>query len=212
MLKQWSARFAIMSVREKLILLGTVLVLLLFVAMEFVWAPLWEKDTTRRAAIKTSIENTATLQQQLAVLQTAVGRDPDAALKQEIDQLSQQLEHRENELRANLSRLVSPEEITAVLIDLLEGQSGYSVREVSKLPTLRIQQGEGDSAAVLYSHRVRIVIDTDYFNALEYLRKIERDENRLRLLSLRYEVDDYPSARLTLDFETLGLDERWLGV
>lgn len=212
MLKQWSARFAIMSVREKLILLGTVLVLLLFVAMEFVWAPLWEKDTTRRAAIKTSIENTATLQQQLAVLQTAVGRDPDAALKQEIDQLSQQLEHRENELRANLSRLVSPEEITAVLIDLLEGQSGYSVREVSKLPTLRIQQGEGDSAAVLYSHRVRIVIDTDYFNALEYLGKIERDENRLRLLSLRYEVDDYPSARLTLDFETLGLDERWLGV
>ncbi|GAA3955635.1 hypothetical protein [Allohahella marinimesophila] len=212
MLKQWSARLSVMSVREKVILLGTVLVLVLFIAMEFVWAPLWEKDAVRKTAIATTIENSKTLQQQLQVLKTAVDRDPDVVLRQEIEQLQRQLDQREDELRANLSRLVSPEEITAVLIDLLQGQGGYSVREVSKLPTLKIQQGEGESAAVLYSHRVRIVIDTDYFSALEYLERIERDESRLRLLSLQYEVDDYPSARLTLDFETLGLDERWLGV
>ena len=127
----------------------------------------------RRTSPRT-LANGETLRQQLQVLRAAVERDPDAVLRQDIEQLSRQLSQREAELRANLSRLVSPEEITTVLIDLLQGQDGYSVLEVSKLPTLKIQQGEGETAAVLYSHRVRIVIDTDYFNALEYLRRIER--------------------------------------
>ena len=115
-------------------------------------------------------------------------------------------------LKESLSRLVAPEDMPALLTELLVAVPELEVREVIKLPTQKLQQGEGEGAAMLFGHRVRITVAGGYFDAMRYIRQIEAEPSRLRLVSLDYSVEDYPLALMVLEIETLGLEARWLGV
>ncbi|OZG70933.1 hypothetical protein BTA51_23760 [Hahella sp. CCB-MM4] len=198
--------------REKVILLVTCVAVLLMLFLQLAWGPQWKEQKR----LNQSWSNAQTLNNSLSIqketLTQALARDPNQALREENQQLRSRLEEKENELRASLSRLVTPDEIPPVLVALLGDNPGLQVIRVEKLPTTRIQQGEGKGAAVLFSHKVKIVVEGTFFDALGYVRKIEADTGRIRLISLDYLVEQYPRAEMTLELETLGLDERWLGV
>ena len=201
-----------MTQREKLILLAVVLVITLLLFMELLWSPHWQSQRQAEQQMQSAQVLQTALSSQQQTLQQAIAKDPNVALREENRQLEAQLSAKQDELRASLSRLVAPEEMPAMLIELLGNNPGLQVVLVDKLPTVKIQQGEGEGAAVLYSHRIRIVVEGRFFDALQYVQKIEAENGRLRLISLDYEVSRYPKAQLLLELETLGLDERWLGV
>ncbi len=210
--KAVESRVNAMSQREKLILLATILVVLLLIFEAFLWASNWQIKQQSEQQIQTAQALQGALLSQRQTLQQAIAQDPNSALRAENEQLETQLSAKQDELRASLSRLVAPEEMPAMLVALLGNNPGLQVAEVNKIPTVKIQQGEGEGAAVLYSHRIRIVVEGRFFDALKYVQKIEAENGRLRLISLDYEVSRYPKGGLTLELETLGLDERWLGV
>ncbi len=198
--------------REKAILLVTSVAVLLMLFLQFGWGPQWKEQKRLDQNWTNAVSLKDSLVIQRDTLKQALEQDPNESLRRENQQLRDRLLEKENELKASLSRLVTPEEIPPVLIALLGNNPGMQVIRVEKLPTARIQQGEGKGAAVLFSHKVRIVVEGAFFDALNYVRKIEADTRRIRLISLDYQVEQYPRGLMTLEFETLGLDERWLGV
>jgi len=210
--KTIESRVNAMTQREKLILLVVILVMILFLYMQLLWSPHWQSQRQAAQQTQTALALKTGLSSQQQALQQAIAKDPNVALRQENRQLEIQLSAKQDELRASLSRLVAPDEMSAILIALLGNNPGLKVVLVDKLPTVKIQQGEGEDAAVLYNHRVRIVVEGGFFDALQYVQKIEAENGRLRLINLDYEVSRYPNAQLMLELETLGLDERWLGV
>ncbi len=201
-----------LSPREKIILLATTLVAILFLFLQFLWEPGWKEAARLSGAKATANSETAALAAQQELLGNALRQDPNARLREENMRLAERLKDLQDQLRDSLSRLVTPEEMPVVLTELLGAVPTLQVKQVIKLPTEKIQHGEGEGAAVLFSHRVQVVAVGDYFAALRYIRQIENETSRLRLVSMDYLVDQYPLALITVEVETLGLDERWLGV
>ena len=113
-------------------------------------------------------------------------------MKAENARLASQLAKKRSELEQSLSRLVSPEDMPDLLISLLKTIPQLEIRKVVKLPSVRLQQGEGEGAPVLYSHQIRIVVNGSYFEALHYVRQIESMRDKLNLLSLDYTVEKIP--------------------
>ncbi|MBU6952861.1 type II secretion system protein M [Hahella sp. HN01] len=212
MMKKWIFRVNRFSLRERAILLATVIVALILLYAQFAWDPLWRSNRSAEQAIAAANLELLDLSAQADVLRKQLAQDPDAALRKENERLRNQLNARQERLKQSLSRLVAPEEMPELLMELLRKHPGLQVVAVAKLPPRKIQHGEGEAAAVLFSHRVKVVLTGGYFDTLQYIQKIERNESRLRIVDMDYKVDAYPRAEVTLEFETLGLDERWLGV
>ncbi|WP_020406361.1 type 4a pilus biogenesis protein PilO [Hahella ganghwensis] len=210
--KQLAKKVNSLNPREKVILLITCIAVLMMVFLQFVWGPQWQSQKQNNQSLLNGYLLNESLKSQRQTLQRALEQDPNVALRKENQQLQAQLQEKEDELRASLSRLVTPEEMPQLLVTLLGNNPGLKVVKVEKLPSQKIQQGEGESAAVLYSHKVNIIVEGSFFDALNYVRKVESDTGRVRLISLDYRVEQYPRGVLVLGFETLGLDERWLGV
>ena len=198
--------------REKIILLATVLVAILGFFFEVVWTPNGNEQKSLQSRLTSAVALNDSLTAQQQVLARALREDPDTKLRKENKRLAAQLAAKRQQLKASLSRLVSPEDMPELLTELLAAIPELEVREVIKLPVRKVQQGEGEGASVLYSHRVKIVVAGRYFDAMRYVRKIEAEPSRLRLLSMESVVAEYPQAVMELELETLGLNQRWLGV
>ena len=64
----------------------------------------------------------------------------------------------------------------------------------------------------LYRHRVVLRFEGDYAATLEYLRAVEAQPLRVRLDDLEVDATRWPALSITLQVETLGLGEGWIGV
>lgn len=201
-----------LSVREKLILLTVLLSVSLLILIEFMWTPGWRQQNALQADQQIAQTTHDSLLAQQDILVAGLREDSDATLKAENAKLARQVASKRQQLEKSLSRLVAPDDMPALLAGLLAAIPKLDIREVIKLPTRKLLQGEGEDDAVLYSHRVRITLTGSYFDALRYIRQIESKPSRLRLVSMDYTVEDYPLAQMVLEIETLGLDVRWLGV
>ncbi|GLS26709.1 type II secretion system protein GspM [Marinibactrum halimedae] len=64
----------------------------------------------------------------------------------------------------------------------------------------------------VYKHRVRVEFEGSYFDVTRYLRRLEHLSWRFYWDRMTYEVDDYPSGRVTVWVYTLTTEEGLLGV
>ena len=64
----------------------------------------------------------------------------------------------------------------------------------------------------LYRHRVVLRFEGDYAATLAYLRAVEAQPLRVRLDDLEVDATRWPVLSITLQVETLGLGEGWIGV
>jgi len=205
-------RIDALSRREKLILLATAVTASLLVVMEFFVLPGWQQRQAMASNLVVAGELNQSLLVQRDMLEAGLSKDTNAVLRAENQQLALQLAAKRQQLKDSLSALVTPDDMPVLLTELLQAIPELEIKEVVKLPSIKIQQGEGEGAAVLYSHRIRIVVAGAYFDALRYVRQIEAESDQLRLVTLDYKVEKYPSASMILEVETLGLEAGWLGV
>jgi len=207
-----SQRVNQLSRREKLILLATVIAASYFIFSELLWSPGWQDRNELVNQLETAEILQSSLLDQQAILSGNLNKDPNATLRADNARLTAQLVLKRQQLEETLSRLVAPEDMPDLLIRLLKAIPELQITEVVKLPSVKLQQGEGEGAPVLYSHQIRIVVSGEYFDALRYVQQIESMQGKLRLVALEYSVEDYPRASVILDLETLGLEAGWLGV
>jgi MSHA biogenesis protein MshJ len=106
--------------------------------------------------------------------------------------------------------LVSAEEITHVLRDILFARHDLELLQVQGLPEKKITLP--DTKLVFFEHGIVIRFRGSYFATLRYLRDLEELKWPFFWDKLDYKVVDYPQAEVTLSLHTVSDQEGWIHV
>lgn len=171
---------------------------------------------------------------ELASLTSVQPSDEDRQRADEIRQLEEQLAQIESRLAREVSALVPPEAIVALLEEILEQIPGLELIRVESQPPRRLGQAPLDDAATiaratattsadtaaaivqagprLFRHGLEIEVAGSYPATLEYVERLEASDWNLLWDRLELEVVKFPKARVRIDLHTISSDEEWIGV
>lgn len=135
--QQWlnlSERVDAMSLRERaLIFLAVVLVLLTLVNALLIDPQLTRQTALSKQTAATQAQTRA-LQNQIALLATQQKIDPDAALQARLQQLQDEISGADSTLRSFQSGLVSPQQMPALLKDIMQRNRNLRLVSLKTLP------------------------------------------------------------------------------
>ena len=201
--------------RERLMVAGTLLLVVLFLWYSGFAMPQWQKMQLQKQQIQSMNQQWEGLNQQLEPLEQRLADDPNKHLKEQSRQLAIQIEQQERSLEDRLERLVKPSEMAGLLEQLLRQNPGLRVIEIEKLPTravMAVGAEPGDGSPTLYRHGLRMVFEGGYFDTMAYLKRLEGLEKAIIFNRMKFDVQQYPGSRVELEVETLSLEKGWMGV
>ena len=156
----------------------------------------------------------------------AQNADPDAASRQRLAQVKQQLEKVGAQLAGFEAGMVPPAQMRVFLEDLLARNRHVELLSLQTLPAIPVgdlltvdnppASGAGGKNAApgegIYRHGVEIRLAGSYNALLDYLADVERMPQRVMWDSVKLTVKKYPRNELVLRIYTLSLDNHWLTV
>jgi MSHA biogenesis protein MshJ len=226
-------RYSALSSREKfLVVIGAVAVV--YMVLQFVLLdPVSVQVKALRDQQATYRQDIKNLESEQLLLLQSMNKDPDAALKQQVETMQQQLQALDKELTELSVGLVPAKQLPMLLQDVLRKTGKLELRRMQTLPVtnLQLQALEADTAKVnrsvhdgepiegsgaedpayltagVFKHAVRMELSGSYFQVLSYLEALESLNWRFYWQSLSYQVEAYPRAVITLDVYTLSTEE-----
>lgn len=220
----WSARFAALKQREKLIVAGGLSFAILFGGHTFWIEPAQLQKARLQKSIAQQESEQAQLQAQLQAL-AKQGGDPDAPNRAVLARLQQELADADREVHGFDGVLVSPARAPALLQTLLTQNRNLTLLRMATLPPEPLvprpekKTGEKSPAATdessvaednIYRHGVEIKISGRYHDLLAYVADLESAPQKLLRDEMRLAVREYPVSELTLRVYTLSLESIWL--
>ncbi len=146
------------------------------------------------------------------------------ALRRQQERLNGLLVAQAEELDALLARFVPPEDVPALLEDVLKNHEGLKLVRLTSQPaepvTITVEMEEGsdpDEASEvpqveIYRHPVLLEFEGGYLDVLAYLESLEQVGWQFAWRRLEYAVAEYPDAQVLIELETLSREKEWLGV
>lgn len=206
-----------LSLRERIFVLAAILMVSGAVWEGLLNGPLEARTEAARDSIIATADRLAQLDE--AIVIAAAGLDGGIGNRVEMLQsLREAVSAREEELRVFTSDLVGPAQMRLVVEDLIERQSSLKLvrtHNVSAAPLLEVSEAEGGRASDetnLYLHGLVIELEGSYLDLLAYLESIEQLPWRIFFARLDLESLEHPRLKITLELNTLSLEEEWLGV
>ena len=231
--RQWSAKFAALTRRERAIVAAATIFGGGFLIFNFGIEPLLLKSS--RAAQAESAARTELVQQQARLLGLkAQSSDPDAANKQRLAQARQKMVAIGERLAAFETGMVPPARMQEFLRGLLAKNRAIELLSLKTLPVTLVgaaMPGQKSQAAGvepgkegaapevpsasgegIYQHGIELRMAGSYNDLLIYLEELERMPQRLMWNSVSLTVEKYPRNIMVLRVYTLSLDRSWLTV
>ena len=219
-----SARIDAMSQRERLMVFGALLAVLLFIGHMAVLGPLQRRQDVLRAQIDQQRNNIEGVNAEIVRKLEQAAVDPDAPVRQRLQAVQGETERLGSELRAMQHGLVPPEQIGPLLESILRANGRLKLVAVRTLPVEPLSSVEAadKSAApslaaakdkapeLLFRHGVELSARGSYLDMVDYMSALEKLPAQLFWGKAQLDVEEYPSVRLTLTLYTLGLDEKWM--
>ncbi len=228
--KIWAARYDELQRRERVLMLGMVLVCIGFIGNTLLIEPL----TARK---KILLEQTAgervqvdQLQHQLAVLAQNAQLDPDATSKARMADLQRSLHVVDGELDTLQQGFVAPGKMPQLLDGLLKNNGQLKLVALKTLPlsTLPLPGnkavkpgGTGSNDKVIptavndlqvFRHGVELTVEGGYLDALNYLASLEQLPWNMLWSRAVLHAGETGGVNLTLTVYTLSLDKAWLSL
>ncbi|RDE18857.1 hypothetical protein DV711_14665 [Motiliproteus coralliicola] len=221
-LRAWAAKFDALSLRERLLILITLVVAVALPGFTYLIEPAQKEQLQLiLKADKLKIE-LAEAQVDLQLIKAIKTEDPNKALQDEIKRLKLVLAQRGEELKQRTATLVPPDQMIDLLQQILARQPGIRLLEARKAApqaiNLATPGAEGTSSStevaqpLLYRHDLALQLEGGFFQIQGFLKALEGAESSLFWDSLDYQVDNYPKATLRLKLYTLSTTKEWLGV
>lgn len=231
-LKSLQGRIDALSLRERGIILGAILLFVYFLFYTFVMEPIAaSQKIVQNQIIQTNAEIAALNVQ----MQKTLAASPDrlqAKNEQEVQRLRQERASIDQQLQEATASLVKPEQMAKLLQMVLASTDGLRLGKVTSLGSTRIlindksvsagnkttAKAENEPAAnensltAVYKHGLQIQFDGDFFATLEYLRELEQLDSKFFWDNIKFEMNEYPDATSTLTLYTISLNKNWIGV
>ena len=199
-----------LSLRERLLVFATVLMLFGSVWYLSLMQPLTQRATNSRTEIQSAQAQIATANRSLEdqVLQiSGTGteyQDRFARVQRRIDEINENLGD-------YASELIDPAEMARVLEGVLKEQSKLRLIRIRNLSPEALSAAADSRTATFYKHGLEIEFEGSFVACQEYLQEIENLPWRFYWQVLELEVLEYPRNRIRLEVSTLSLDEEWIG-
>ena len=209
-------------VRERALILLTVLVLVFVVFWELAVTPLQQRHQglESRLQVLSATRDGLLVQQQRLDQQLAV--DPSRELRNQLNARQQRLERLNQQIADTTDRLIAPRAMVALLREILAAQNALELQALelqSPTPVFapdKAEQARQEPGAapepLLYAHDVELRVKGSYLNVLNYLEQLEAMDERLGWIKLDYSAGEWPSGEAVIRVRTLSLDQAWLGV
>lgn len=224
----WQEKVAALSVRERGILTGTLIVVLLVFWLQFIFTPIDKQSQQVKRQSQALNQQIASQAEQIASLAASLQNNPNDQLRAEQAQLKIELNELNEDIETRLDTLVPPEKMADLMREVLADYKGLSLVSAKNLPVEPIylaNAGEAKQAsasatasntgskaqAAIYAHGFEMELSGAYFQALEFLKRLEALEGFYWQM-LDYEVSRYPKATIIIRLSTLSLEEDWIGV
>jgi len=163
------------------------------------------------------------------VLAKALDDDPNVHKKQQILALERRLSSLDKKLEALSVGLISAENLTIVLRDVVKSISTLTLVGMQTLESSELKiQGEQDELDNLesstftskqkeedigiFKHSVVVVLEGQYFDVVKYLAALEKLPWKIYWQEIDYEVIQYPQAKIMIEVYTLSTEHGVLGV
>jgi len=215
-----------LSVRERVILQVTALAILFGIWDLLLYSSLDVKRAELGREIRQIQNNINDQLAEAEVLLQANSIDPNKEIKEE----KKRLEVEVSGLKQQLSRLslglVPSEKLPRILEDILRGNGkltlvslqtkpveAFLLNEKSPQPANRnaLEPNALVAGRGLFKHAVTIELEGRYFDTVDYLQSLEELPWRFYWDNLRYDVSQYPKAKISVDVYTLSAEEGAFG-
>lgn len=198
------------TVRERVLVLLTALVLLAALWHTLLMQPLQQRAAQSRAELTELEQRIVTANRSLEeqIMQLAGGGDEQrtriASLRRRIDEINATLGN-------HAAELIDPAEMAQVLEGVLKEQSRLTLVRIRNTTPDSLSTAEESDAVTFYRHGLEIEVEGSYAACVEYLSAIEALPWRLYWQVLELDVIDYPRNRIRIEVGTLSLDQEWIG-
>jgi MSHA biogenesis protein MshJ len=215
-LKKLTDRIDAMSLRERALIFVTVLVAVYFVAVNLLFVPVnAEKDRLQKQVDQLRDQNRM-MDTQIQNMLAGGAQNQDADKRAKIAALQENLRQMDATLSKTTSGLVSPQEMTRLVEQMLLKNHGLQVLKVESLPAAPLLEGDAKSnppgTPMIYKHGMRIELKGGYLDILRYLKSLEALPWRVFWGEASLKTDKYPDAQLSLLIYTLSTHEGWIGL
>ncbi|MDP1683371.1 MAG: MSHA biogenesis protein MshJ [Burkholderiales bacterium] len=228
-LKQLAERIDAMSLRERLMIFAMLAVTLVSLVVTGAIDPFSTKQKLLTQKLVQTQAQTQALEAQMQALAEASKNDPDLPNKLRLADLNAKRKSAYAELSNVKQGLVTPDQMTQVLRDLLGRnprltlvsiktlaaspliQSGKTAEQTLK-PEAKPKEKSTTNDLGLYKHGVEISVEGSYADLVAYLAELEQLSWRMYWGGVNLSAQTYPVSRLTLTVYTLSLDKTWLSV
>jgi MSHA biogenesis protein MshJ len=216
--RQLSAKFNALTLRERAIVLGGLIVAVIAVYDFLFLDPLaahkrraMQQLTEARDAVRT-VEGALKTQEQQA--------DPAAVKRSYRDALRSQIADIDKSMQGLQKGLVPPEQMAKLLESMLARSRGLALVSLRKLPVQRFETpGAPQAAAVkeapqpersIYQHSFELVVEGSYADLHDYLARLEKLPWQMFWGGVSVDAANAPRLTLKLTVHTLSLNKAWL--
>jgi MSHA biogenesis protein MshJ len=206
--------------RERTILLGAALALMIYLWAMLFFSSMYSAQTDRNSQLANTHAMTLSQNDRIAELNASLRGDPDSPLRVRLRELQQANAASDQRLQQLYSQLIDPRQMAGVLAGILQSETALKLISLEnlapeRLRTSDIEQDSGTGTAediALFKHGLHMVFEGNFMETVRYLRSLEQLEDDFYWENLEFSVEQYPTARISLDIYTLSADEDWIGV
>jgi MSHA biogenesis protein MshJ len=210
-IETFQQRFAMLSQREKLMVVGAVLLIFWASWDNLFYQPLQKNNRAVEAEIASLQTQLHAHEQITQQLQDINRNDPNASNRQQLKHLQQSVNSLKQQLSLGEKKFVPSQLMANALRDMLKQHGNLKLIKLETLPASPFGISEQQPAWV-YRHALAMTLQGDYFSTLNYLKALENLPWRIHWDSIAYQVKDYPMAETRIQVYTLSFEEDWLGV
>jgi MSHA biogenesis protein MshJ len=209
MLESW---FDGRPMRERAVLAAAAIVVTVLLLEGLWWGPQRERAGAAQADVTLLVEQKSTLAAELGQLEEREALDPDSAIRAQLDLLSGKITVLDQRLQAQTLQILAPEQMPAVLRDLIRTVEGLRITAVRSESPQRLVNSAEDNLPILYRHGLVIDLEGDYLGLLDCVRKLEDLPWRLYWLGMEVRADGMAPGEFRLHVYTVSLREEWIRV
>ncbi|NHZ92619.1 hypothetical protein F2P45_26950 [Massilia sp. CCM 8733] len=224
-LLQLQLKIDAMTVRERAMVFGATVGVLVFVLFALLFDPLFARQNMLRSQISQQQNNMLGIDAEITAMVQANAVDPDRDNRARLAVIKGASAKLSDSLRTAHNSLVTPDSIAPLLERILKANGRLRLVGVKSLPAMPFEgsfaapAGDAEPTAApagsgraIYAHGFEVTVRGNYLDMVNYMDALEGMPVQLFWGKAQLEVESYPDARLSLTLYTLSLDKKWMSL
>lgn len=210
--QQLSERFSQLQQREKLLIWTGSLVLTFWLLLIYLLEPGWQQLQQNKRQIQQLQQQQQEAQQLAGQLREQLSSDMDKDYRERIEQLQAQQQQLNQQIRQSAGHFIGAEQMISLLQGVLQRSSAVqvvSLQSSAPMP-VRLQGQAADEPALLFQHKLTLVLAGNYATLENVLQQLEQLPWLVNWSALEYQVIDYPQAEMTIQLGTVSENEDFI--